>query len=58
MTTTRTTDLVYLDPEKFAALKALAASTRIPKSVLYREAVDLLLEKYAAPKAAKGVRPK
>ena len=55
---TRTPDTVYLDPEQFAALKALSDRTRIPKSSLYREAVADLLIKHGAMKAPKGVRPK
>jgi hypothetical protein len=34
---------IYLEPEKAAKLKALSDRTRIPKAVLLREAVDLLL---------------
>jgi len=35
--------LILLEPEKAALLDKLAASTRIPKQVLLREAVDDLL---------------
>lgn len=34
---------IYLDPSKAVMLDALAKRTRIPKAVLLREAVDLLL---------------
>jgi hypothetical protein len=34
---------LYLEPEKAALLDKLAKRTRIPKAVLLREAVDLLL---------------
>ena len=34
---------LYLEPEKAALLDKLAERTRIPKAVLLREAVDLLL---------------
>jgi predicted transcriptional regulator len=56
--TNRTPDTVYLDPDQFAALKALAERTRIPKSTLYREAVEDLLIKHGATKAPKGGKPK
>jgi predicted transcriptional regulator len=42
---------VYLDPDKFAQLIELATSTRIPRTVLAREAIDDLLTKYGTPKA-------
>jgi hypothetical protein len=37
---------IYLEPEKAALLGDLAATTRIPKAVLLREAVDDLLAKH------------
>lgn len=49
----RKADTIYIDPEKFELLKTLAEQTRIPRSVLLREAVDLLLQKYGMLKAAK-----
>ena len=44
---TRIQTIVYLAPDKVDALNQLAARTRILKSVLLREAVDDLLEKYS-----------
>jgi hypothetical protein len=44
---------LYLEPEKAALLNQLAASTRIPKAVLLREAVDDLLLKYGVLKPQK-----
>jgi predicted DNA-binding protein len=45
----------YYDPDAAQRLKALTKATRVPQSVYLREALDLLLEKYAATlrKAAK-----
>lgn len=45
--TTQARDTLYLQPEKFERLKALADVTRIPRAELLREAVDDLLTKYA-----------
>jgi DNA-binding protein len=39
-------EVAYLVPETLAALKELATSTRIPRAVLVREAIDDLLGKY------------
>lgn len=50
---TRVADTIYLDPEKFDLLKKLAEDTRIPKSVLLRDAVDLLLTEHGLLKASK-----
>lgn len=50
---TRKADTIYLEPEKFALLKQLAEDTRIPRSVLLREAVDDLLIKHGLLKASK-----
>jgi hypothetical protein len=44
---------LYLEPEKATLLNQLAASTRIPKAVLLREAVDDLLLKYGVLKPQK-----
>ena len=44
---------LYLELEKAALLNQLAASTRIPKAVLLREAVDDLLLKYGVLKPQK-----
>lgn len=38
--------LMYLTPDQMKKLNALAERTRIPRAVLVREAVDMLLEKY------------
>ena len=51
MVTRRSSILAYLDPDKLAALNALAKETRIPRAVLVREAVDDLLAKYRKLKA-------
>lgn len=55
--TTRTVETLYLDPEKLELLKELATETRIPRSVLLREAVDDLLVKYRKLKAARRPKP-
>ena len=44
--TTRKVEVAYLDAAKLELLKLLAAQTRIPRSVLLREAVDDLLIKH------------
>ena len=44
---------VYLEKDKAAEFEALAASTRIPKAELLRDAVDLLLEQHRKPKPPK-----
>ena len=52
--TTRAALPLYLDHDKAALLALLSEKTRIPKSVLLREAVDDLLLKHkmlTAPKA-------
>jgi len=41
---------LYLDPPAHEALKRLAAETRVPRSVLLREAVDDLLTKHSRRK--------
>ena len=41
---------LYLSPEMLKEFKALAARTRIPQAVLFREAVEDLLRKYEEPK--------
>jgi hypothetical protein len=43
---------LYLEPERAELLNHLAASTRIPKAVLLREAVDDLLVKYKLLKSS------
>jgi len=37
---------MYLRPEQMKKLNALTERTRIPRAVLVREAVDMLLTKY------------
>jgi hypothetical protein len=51
--TTRPGFLTNLDAEKLGDLNDLAARTRIPRSVLMREAVDDLLTKHKPKKATK-----
>lgn len=46
MVTKRTAQLMHLDPDKVKLLAELAAETRVPKSVLMREAIEDLLVKY------------
>jgi len=41
---------LYLSLEMLKEFKALAARTRIPQAVLFREAVKDLLQKYEEPK--------
>ena len=48
--TTRKPETIYIDHEKFEQLKQLAKMTRIPKMVLWREALDDLLMKYEVSK--------
>jgi hypothetical protein len=38
---------MYVSPETAAKLKELSAKTRIPQSVLFREALEDLFAKYA-----------
>jgi predicted transcriptional regulator len=49
--TKRKSETIYIDHDKFDALDQLAKSTRIPRSVLWREALDDLLIKHGAFKA-------
>lgn len=51
--TKRTRETIYLDLEKYELLVQLAEETRIPRAVLEREAIDLLLEKHGKLKATK-----
>jgi len=39
--------MLYLEPEKARRLSELAKQTRVLRSVLLREAVDMLLAKYS-----------
>lgn len=51
--TTRHQQAIYLDHDKAKLLDRLAAQTRLPKQVLMRDAVDLLLEKHGLLKPPK-----
>lgn len=51
--TTKHQQLILLEPDKAQLLEELAASTRIAKQVLLREAVDDLLTKYKLLKLPK-----
>ena len=51
--TRRKVEVAYLDADKLELLKQLAASTRIARTVLVREAIDDLLVKYKLIKAPK-----
>ena len=55
--TKRSVEVAYLDPDKHSLLKRLAAGTRIPKTVLVREAIDDLLVKYGVLKTPKRKFP-
>jgi predicted transcriptional regulator len=44
--TKRTAQLLHLDPDMVKLLNELAAESRVPKSVLMREAIDDLLVKH------------
>ena len=48
---------LYLEPDRAELLNRLAASTRIPKAVLLREAVDDLLVKHKVLKPSDLKRP-
>ena len=50
--TTRKSEMLYVDHDKFALLAELAKKTRIPRSVLWREALDDLLVKHGVLKAS------
>lgn len=49
--TKRKPEMVYVDHEKFELLDQLAKTTRIPRAVLWREALDDLLMKHGVLKA-------
>jgi predicted DNA-binding protein len=38
---------IYINGEQLEALKKLSEKTKVPQSVYVREALDMLLEKYA-----------
>ena len=44
--TKRKFETIYVDHEKFEQLRQLAKTTRIPRAVLWREALDDLLTKH------------
>jgi hypothetical protein len=48
--TKRKQEAIYIDHEKFALLVELSTKTKIPRSVLWREALDDLLTKYGTLK--------
>jgi hypothetical protein len=48
--TKRKPEMIYVDGEKFEQLKQLARTTRIPRAVLWREALDDLLIKHGVLK--------
>ena len=48
--TKRKPETIYIDDEKFERLKQLARMTRIPRTVLWREALDDLLIKHGVSK--------
>ena len=51
--TKRHQQAIYLDHDKAKLLDQLAAKTRLPKQVLMRDAVDLLLRKHGLLKVPK-----
>jgi hypothetical protein len=53
MGTTRHQQAIYLDHDKAKLLDKLAAQTRLPKQVLMRDAVDLLLIQHGLLKVPK-----
>ena len=48
--TKRKPETIYVDDEKFERLRQLAKVTRIPRAVLWREALDDLLTKHGVSK--------
>ena len=48
--TKRKPETIYVDDEKFERLRQLAKTTRIPRAVLWREALDDLLTKHGVSK--------
>jgi hypothetical protein len=51
--TTRHQQAIYLDHDKAKLLDKLAVQTRLPKQVLLRDAVDLLLAQHKLLKPAR-----
>jgi predicted transcriptional regulator len=47
--TGRKSETIYVDEEKLEQLRQLARMTRIPRAVLWREALDDLLKKHEVP---------
>ena len=58
MSRTMNAQTLYLDPKKAALLADLSEKTRIPKAVLLREAVDLLLTQHGELSAGRGAGDK
>lgn len=44
---TKVARTIYIEGEQVEALKRLSQRTKVPQSVYVREALDMLLEKYA-----------
>jgi len=53
--TKRKPETIYVDHEKFELLDQLAKTTRIPRSVLWREALDDLLTKHGMLKVKRRI---
>lgn len=53
--TKRKPETIYVDHEKFELLDQLAKTTRIPRSVLWREALDDLLTKHGMLKVRRRI---
>jgi hypothetical protein len=51
--TKRKQEAIYIDHEKFALLVQLSTQSKIPRSVLWREALDDLLTKYGTLKRSR-----
>ena len=49
--TKRKAETIYIDHEKFELMAKLSETTRVPRAVLWREALDDLLSKYGALKS-------
>jgi Ribbon-helix-helix domain len=53
--TKRKAETIYIDHEKFELIARLSERTRVPRAVLWREALDDLLVKYGT---LKGIQRK
>jgi hypothetical protein len=53
--TKRKAETIYIDHEKFELIARLSERTRVPRAVLWREALDDLLAKYGT---LKGIQRK